>query len=205
MAPFPTAALLQGWLMMAGLIVAIGAQNALVLRQGLLRRHVGPVVLLCTLSDWLLTAAGVFGLGGLVASSPRAMLVLRWFGVAFLALYAVRAARRAWRGDGHLEGTGAEGTLAATLTTAAAVTWLNPHVYLDTVVLLGAAATAYEGVARSAFALGAALASMMWFTLLGHGAAALAPRLARPDVWRAVDLLIALVLAATAWQLARSG
>lgn len=196
--------LLQGWLMMAGLIVAIGAQNAYVLRQGLLRSHVGPVVMLCALSDWLLTALGVFGLGALVAGSPAATLALRWIGAAFLAWYAWRAALRAWRSDAALVDSGARVPLAGTLATAAAVTWLNPHVYLDTVVLLGAAAAGFELAAKQAFAIGAGLASLMWFAALGYGAAALAPKLARPGVWRVIDAVIALVMAATALQLLRT-
>jgi L-lysine exporter family protein LysE/ArgO len=195
--------LLQGGLMMAGLIVAIGAQNAYVLRQGLLRAHVGAVVALCALSDWALTALGVFGLGGLVASSPLATQLLRWFGAAFLAWYALRAAQRAWHGSHALAAQGGTGGLQGTLATAAAVTWLNPHVYLDTVVLLGAAAAGHDLAGKQAFAVGAGLASLMWFSTLGYGAAALSRWLARPAVWRAIDALIALVMAATAINLLR--
>ena len=193
----------QGWLMMGGLIVAIGAQNAFVLRHGLLRSHVGPVVALCALSDWALTALGVFGLGGLVAASPAASAALRWFGAAFLAWYAVRAAQRAWRGSEALATQGSSIALGGTLAAAAAVTWLNPHVYLDTVVLLGAAAAGRDLAGRQAFALGAGLASLMWFAALGYGAAALSRWLARPAVWRGIDALIALVMAATAIGLLR--
>ncbi len=188
---------------MAGLIVAIGAQNAYVLRQGLLRKHVGPVVALCALSDWALTAAGVFGLGGLVAASPAATQALRWLGAAFLGWYAWRAAQRAWHEQASLAGHGQPKALAGTLATAAAVTWLNPHVYLDTVVLLGAAAASQDTAGKQAFALGAGLASLMWFSALGYGAAALSHWLARPAVWRAIDALIALVMAATALSLLR--
>jgi L-lysine exporter family protein LysE/ArgO len=193
----------QGWLMMGGLIVAIGAQNAFVLRHGLLRSHVGPVVALCALSDWALTALGVFGLGGLVAASPAASNALRWFGAAFLAWYAVRAAQRAWQGSEALATQGSSIALGGTLAAAAAVTWLNPHVYLDTVVLLGAAAAGRDLAGRQAFALGAGLASLMWFAALGYGAAALSRWLARPAVWRGIDTLIALVMAATAIGLLR--
>ena len=193
----------QGWLMMGGLIVAIGAQNAFVLRHGLLRSHVGPVVALCALSDWALTALGVFGLGGLVAASPAASSALRWFGGAFLAWYALRAAQRAWRGSACLDWQGNTIALGGTLAAAAAVTWLNPHVYLDTVVLLGAAAAGQDAPGRQAFALGAGLASLMWFTALGYGAAALSRWLARPAVWRAIDAFIALVMATTAIGLLR--
>jgi L-lysine exporter family protein LysE/ArgO len=194
---------LDGFLLMASLIVAIGAQNAYVLRQGLLRSHVGAVVAMCALSDWALTALGVFGLGGLVASSPAATSALRWVGAAFLAAYAVLAARRAWRSSGSLSAAGSSEALGGTLATAAAVTWLNPHVYLDTVVLLGAAAAGLDLAQQQAYALGAGLASLMWFSALGWGAAALSRWLARPGVWRAIDAFIALVMALTAWTLVR--
>jgi len=198
--PFAPSAipLLEGWALMGGLIVAIGAQNAYVLRQGLLRSHVGPVVALCALSDWALTALGVFGLGGLVAASPLATQALRWIGAGFLAWYAWRAARRAWLNEAALAASGQVQALGGTLATAAAVTWLNPHVYLDTVVLLGAAAAGHDLAGKQAFALGAGLASLMWFAALGYGAAALSRWLARPAVWRGIDALIALVMAITA-------
>lgn len=195
--------LAQGWLMMAGLIIAIGAQNAYVLRQGLVRSHVGPVVALCALSDWALTALGVFGLGAVVAASPTAALALRWFGAAFLGWYAWRAARRAWLSHATLAAQGRAESLGGTLATAAAVTWLNPHVYLDTVVLLGAAAAGLDLAQKQSFALGAGMASLMWFATLGYGAAALAPWLARPAVWRAIDAVIAVVMATTALLLLR--
>ncbi|MET0333440.1 MAG: LysE family transporter, partial [Rhizobacter sp.] len=122
-------AFLQGWLMTAGLIVAIGAQNALVLRQGLMRAHVGPVVLLCTASDWLLISLGVFGLGAAIQSSPLLMQVFRYGGAAFLLVYGARSALQAWRGQALQVQTGGEGpTLAATLVSTLALTYLNPHV-----------------------------------------------------------------------------
>jgi L-lysine exporter family protein LysE/ArgO len=185
--------LLQGGLMMAGLIVAIGALNANVLRQG-------P---LCALSDGVLTVLGVFGLGGLVAPSLATQL-RRWFGAAFLAWYAIHAAQRARHGNHALAAQGSTGGLQGTLATAAAVTWLNPHVCLDTVVLPGAAAAGHDLAGKQAFAPGAGLASLMRFSTLGCGAAALSRWLARPAVWRAVDALIALVMAATAINLLRS-
>lgn len=195
--------LAQGGLMMAGLIVAIGAQNALVLRQGLLRSHVGPVLALCVASDWLLTAVGVFGLGGAVAASPLALQAMRWLGAALLAAYAVRAAQRAFTSAAGLAVAVRPQGLSATLAATAAVTWLNPQVYLDTVVLLGAAAAALPLVQKLFFFAGAALASLVWFVLLGCGAAALAPRLARPGVWRGIDALISLVMLASAVHLLR--
>lgn len=202
MATLSSAAFVQGWLMTAGLIVAIGAQNALVLRQGLARLHVGPVVLLCTLSDWLLIALGVFGLGAVVQSSPLLLDGLRFGGAAFLLAYGARAARRAWRADAAaLQSTGGAGGLGATLSATLALTYLNPHVYLDTVVLLGSVGAQHPPGGRLAFACGAGLASLMWFATLGYGAAAAARWLQRPAVWRCIDASIALVMFIVAAQL----
>jgi L-lysine exporter family protein LysE/ArgO len=195
--------LAQGWLMMAGLIVAIGAQNALVLRQGLQRAHVGPVLVLCVASDWLLTGVGVFGLGGAVAASPRVLMAMRWLGAALLAAYALRAAQRALNNTAGLAVGVRHQGLPATLAATAAVTWLNPQVYLDTVLLLGAAAAGLPMLHKLGFFAGAALASSMWFVLLGLGAAALAPRLARPGVWRVIDALVSIVMLASAVHLLR--
>ena len=195
-------AFLQGFLMTAGLIIAIGAQNALVLRQGLMRQHIGPVVAMCTLSDWLLIALGVFGMGSVVQSSPMLLEAFRWGGVLFLLAYGFLAAQRAWRGGGaSLRPAGAPSSLAATLGSALALTYLNPHVYLDTVVLLGTVG-AQQGAARPAFTVGAGLASMLWFSALGYGAAAASRWLARPAVWRAIDASVALVMWTVASQLA---
>ena len=196
-----TAVFTQGLLMTAGLIMAIGAQNALVLRQGLMRQHVGPVVLLCTVSDWLLIALGVFGLGSLIQSSPALLEVFRWGVALFLLVYGALAASRAWLGaDQTLQANKQGATLSATLGSALAMTYLNPHVYLDTVVLLGSVG-AQHGAMRPAFTLGAGLASLLWFALLGYGAAAAAQWLAKPLVWRAIDASVALVMWAVALQL----
>lgn len=197
-----TAALIQGWLMTAGLIVAIGAQNALVLRQGLARTHVAAVVALCTLSDWLLIVLGVFGLGTAIAQSSAVLETFRYGGAAFLLWYGWRSARQAWRGAGQaLQASAGDTSLRATLGTALALTYLNPHVYLDTVVLLGTVGAQYAGTARAAFVAGACLASLMWFITLGYGAAAAARWLDRPAVWRAIDTSVALVMFAVAAQL----
>ena len=194
-------AFLQGCLMTAGLIVAIGAQNALVLQQGLRRAHVGPVVALCTASDWLLILLGVFGMGALIQSSPLLLDVFRYGGAAFLLVYGALAARRAWLGSQQLQARTAGGTLGATLGTALALTYLNPHVYLDTVVLLGSIGAQQPGVGRYAFAAGAGLASLMWFVTLGYGAAAASRWLQRPVVWRAIDASVAVVMGVVAAQL----
>jgi len=201
----PFAASIQGWLTGAGLIVAIGAQNALVLRQGLLRSHVGPVVALCVLSDMLLICAGVFGLGAAIGANPLLMATFRWGGAAFLAVYGLRAAWRAWSHDASAlqDARGTRNGLGATLLSAAAMTYLNPHVYLDTVVLLGTVGAQQPQDQRWAFAAGASLASLMWFSLLGFGAAAAAGPLRRAGVWQAIDAAIAVVMLTLAVQLIR--
>lgn len=196
-------AFVQGWLMTAGLIVAIGAQNALVLRQGLARAHVGTVVALCTLSDWLLIVGGVFGLGSVIQSSPLVLDVFRFGGAVFLLIYGTLAARRAMQqAQAGLQAAGPAGSLSATIGATLALTYLNPHVYLDTVVLLGSVGAQQPGPSgRGAFAVGAGLASLMWFTALGFGASASASWLQRPVTWRAIDASVALVMFIVAAQL----
>ena len=176
------------------LIVAIGAQNAFVLRQGLRGEHVAGVVAVCALSDLVLIAAGVAGTGALLEQVPWAVTGVRLAGAAFLAGYGALAARRALRPVGALQAEAAERTpLPTVLLTAAALTWLNPHVYLDTVVLLGAVAAA-QGDLRWAFGAGAGAASVLWFSALGAGARLLRPVFARPAAWRVLDALIAVVM-----------
>jgi L-lysine exporter family protein LysE/ArgO len=178
------------------LIVAIGAQNAFVLRQGLRREHVLVVVLTCAVSDLMLIAAGIAGLGAVVTARPTAVTVIRWVGAAFLFTYAALAAKRAWR-PGTLKPTDqAPATLRATLLTCLALTYLNPHVYLDTVLLLGSVAQQHPH--RWLFGIGAAVASGVWFSALGLGAHRLAPVLSRPAAWRVLDGLIAVVMAGVA-------
>lgn len=197
----PSAAGLQGLLMMGGLIVAIGAQNALVLRQGLSRAHVAPVVALCTLSDWLLVALGVYGLGAWIAERPAWLELFRWGGALYLFLYGARSARQAWLGGSALQLAGAEGSLRSSVAAALALTYLNPHVYLDTVVLVGGVGAQHSGFARSAFVGGTWVASATWFALLGFGAAGAARFLRRPGVWRVIDGVVAVLMWAAAAQL----
>jgi L-lysine exporter family protein LysE/ArgO len=199
--PTAPAVFAQGWAMGAGLILAIGAQNALVLRQGLRREHVGAVVAVCTLSDWLLIALGVFGLGALIQAHPLLLEAFRFGGAAFLLAYAVRAALRAWKPSAGLQAQGGSAGLGATLSAAFAFTYLNPHVYLDTVVLLGGLGARQPPELRAAFAAGAGLASAMWFAVLGFGAAAAAPRLRSANTWRAIDAVVALLMAGLGLQL----
>ncbi|WP_460863792.1 LysE/ArgO family amino acid transporter [Rhodococcus aerolatus] len=192
-----TTAALAGLGLGLSLIVAIGAQNAFVLRQGVAGRHVVPVVALCAASDAVLIAAGVGGAGALVAARPTVLAVVRVAGAAVLLGYAALAARRAAR-PGTLAPAGGTGAgLAATLGTAAALTWLNPHVYLDTVVLLGSV-SATHGDQRWAFGAGAALGSLLWFTGLGFGARVARPLFARPGAWRTLDVLVATVMVVAA-------
>ena len=186
------------------LIVAIGAQNAFVLRQGLRGEHVLTVVAVCAASDVVLIAAGVAGAGALLDRAPEALTAVRWAGVAFLAAYGALAARRALRASAVLRAESATtGARLPAVLTAAALTWLNPHVYLDTVVLLGAVAAA-QGDLRWHFGAGAAVASVLWFSALGNGARLLRPVFARPAAWRVLDGLIAVVMAVLAVGLARA-
>ncbi|NQX34325.1 LysE/ArgO family amino acid transporter [Herbiconiux sp. VKM Ac-2851] len=180
------------------LIVAIGAQNAFVLRQGLLRKHILAVVAVCALSDAVLIALGISGLGLVFERLPVLMVIARVAGAAFLIVYGFLAARRALRPAALGEdGPRSSAGLAATITTALALTWLNPHVYLDTVVLLGSVANSH-GDARWLFGLGAMAGSVIWFTALGFGARLLQPIFARPGAWRVLDGIIALVMLAIA-------
>jgi L-lysine exporter family protein LysE/ArgO len=180
------------------LIVAIGAQNAFVLRQGLLRRHVLAVVVICAVSDAALIGLGISGLGLVFQRLPVLMIVARVGGAAFLVVYGILAARRALRPSalGAVEPRSTAG-LAATVTTCLALTWLNPHVYLDTVVLLGSVANSH-GDSRWLFGAGAVLGSLVWFSALGYGARLLQPVFARPMAWRMLDGVIALVMFAIA-------
>jgi L-lysine exporter family protein LysE/ArgO len=187
---------LAGFAASAVLIIAIGAQNAFVLRQGLRREHVLAVVLVCALSDLLLILAGIGGLGAVVTARPDVVTVVRWVGAAFLIAYAVLAARRAVRPAALNPTERAPATLGATLLTCLALTYLNPHVYLDTVLLLGS--IAQQHAHRWFFGIGAAAASLAWFTALGAGAHRLGPLLARPAAWRILDGLIAVVMLAVA-------
>ena len=185
------------------LIVAIGAQNAFVLRQGLRGEHVLAVVAVCALSDLVLIVAGVAGTGALLDRVPEAVTAIRYAGAAFLLGFGALAARRALRPAGALVSDVAPQTpLLPTVLTASALTWLNPHVYLDTLVLLGSVAAA-QGELRWHFGAGAAVGSLLWFSALGAGARLLRPVFARPGAWRVLDAGIALVMVALAVTLLR--
>jgi L-lysine exporter family protein LysE/ArgO len=185
----------SGFLMGLGLIVAIGAQNVFVLRQGLRREHVGLVVAICAASDAMLIAAGVAGLGAVITHIPWFATVAKWAGAAFLLVYGILAARRALRpSDDALDTSKAKlasGWVSVALT-CLAFTWLNPHVYLDTVVLLGAVALTKPS--PWLFAAGAMAASVTWFSALGFGATRLAPVLSTARAWRILDGFVALTM-----------
>lgn len=179
-----------GFLSSLGLIAAIGAQNAFVLRQGIRGEHVAAVVALCAVSDLVLIAAGIAGFGALVAAHPGALSVARFGGAAFLIGYGLLAARRALRPAALTPSEQGPARLIGVLATCAALTFLNPHVYLDTVVLLGALANEHRDD-RWLFGIGAVTASAVWFVSLGFGARRLAGLFSTPSTWRALDALIA--------------
>jgi len=190
-----------GFFLGASLIIAIGAQNAFILRQGLLRQHVFILCLVCALSDALLIAAGVAGLGAIIEQSPTLLTVIRLGGAAFLIWYAIVALRRAMNPQAmDIDGQG-EGNLRTALATCLAFTFLNPHVYLDTVLLVGSLSAPFEGNARLAYAIGAMLASFVWFFGLGYGARLLAPVFKKQRSWQILDFFIAFVMAAIALSL----
>lgn len=187
-------ALVAGLALGLSLIIAIGAQNAFVLRQGLRREHVLAIVVVCAASDAVLIAAGIGGLGVLIERAEWALAAVRIAGAAFLLWYGVKSALRALKPATLDASDGGERmSLAAAVTTALALTWLNPHVYLDTVLLLGSIGGTY-GADRWWFGLGAAIASIAWFSALGFGSRVLRPVFARPVAWRVLDAVIAVVM-----------
>lgn len=193
-------AFLAGFQLSLGLIMAIGAQNAFVLRQGLRREHVLAVCLFCAGSDAVLIAAGVAGIGTLATIAPWFAPALRWGGVAFLLWYGARSFLAAWRGGAALAAAGGGvQPLPQVLGLLALITWANPHVWLDTVVLIGAISVQYPGRAVE-FGAGAVLASFCFFLTLGYGARVLAPVFARPVSWRVLDAGVGVVM----WTIAAS-
>ncbi|MGX5736143.1 LysE/ArgO family amino acid transporter [Bosea thiooxidans] len=193
----------KGFALSAGLIVAIGAQNMFVLRQGLKREHVWPVVLFCAAADASLIVAGVSGLGGALAAVPGLSLALGLGGAAFLAWYGVSALRRAASPSALVVEQQAAISLGAALAGTAAFTFLNPHVYIDTVMLMGAVGTSLPPAERPLFMVGAASASFIWFASLGFGACFLAPLFSRPAAWRILDLTIGVMMLALSASLFR--
>ena len=195
---------LNGLLVAFGLIMAIGTQNAFVLAQSLRREHLLPVAAFCVVCDALLVAAGVFGLATILAQNPVLLSVARWGGAVFLLWYGTQALRRAFANSSLEQSAGQTArSLKAVMLSALAVTLLNPHVYLDTVLLIGSLG-AQQSV-PGAYVIGAASASLLWFFTLALGAAWLAPWLARPGTWRLLDLLVAVMMYTVAVQLIVAG
>ena len=185
--------LIVGFIASFTLIAAIGAQNAFVLRQGIRREHVLPVVALCTVSDIVLISAGIAGVGAVISAHPSALNIAKFGGALFLVGYGLLAARRAWRPSSLSPSESTPARLIDVLLTCAALTFLNPHVYLDTVVLLGALANEHRDE-RWLFGVGAVTASAVWFVSLGLGARQLAGLFAKPLTWRVLDGLIAAMM-----------
>ena len=177
-----------------GLIVAIGAQNAFVIRQGLARNRVGIIVLICALSDAALIAAGVGGLGAVIQALPWLLAVMRWGGVAYLSWFGIKTLRSVFKSE-HLDANGnlATLTLKQAVVTTLMMTYLNPHVYLDTVIFLGSLGNQF-GAARWWFVAGAASASAAWFVSIGFGAKAASRWLAKPSFWKVLDTIIAAMM-----------
>lgn len=187
----------SGFALSISLIVAIGAQNVYVIQRGLLRSHVLAVCLFCALSDAILISIGVGGFGSFLHAITWLEPTLVTAGALFLIVYGALAAWRSLTSQSHLKLNGQNGaSLRTVLATCFGLTWLNPHVYLDTVVLLGTVSTQYEN--RVVFAFGAILASFVFFFSLGYGARSLAPMLSRPSAWKIIDLTVALIM----WSLA---
>lgn len=199
--------LLTGMGVGAGLIIAIGAQNAHVLRHGILRRHVFTVCALCVAIDWSLITLGAAGFGSVIARFPSVTRIAAWGGALFLVAYGLMALRNAFHPQTlHAERSNgiAEAGWGKTVTITLAVSLLNPHVYLDTIVLLGSIAAQYPDAQRWLFAAGAGLASLMWFFMLGYGARLLAPVFEDARAWRVLDVVIGAIMLSIALGLVRS-
>lgn len=192
---------LTGFLTGLSLIVAIGAQNAFVLRQGLLRKHVLPIVLICAFSDAVLIVIGVLGLGSLISLLPWLLEVIRWVGVAFLIWYGSTSLRRFMKNESLKAADAGSGTLKQTVLTVLALTYLNPHVYLDTVIFIGGIANQFQED-KWFFVMGAVTASFVWFFGLGFGAKKASVLVSKPTFWKILDIFIAAVMFSLAITLA---
>ena len=194
-------ALVPGFLTGLSLIVAIGAQNAFVIRQGLLRSHVLLVVVVCSASDALLIMLGTGGLGQIVKANEGLLTFIRWFGVAYLTWFGIRSLQSAFKDNQLLASGAAETSWQKILATMLALTYLNPHVYLDTVIFVGSIANQFT-TDRWYFAIGASVASLVWFTSIGFGAQAASQVMSKPIFWRIFDTFVALVMFSIAFTLA---
>ena len=194
-------AILPGFLTGLSLIVAIGAQNAFVLRQGLLRKHVLVMVLICAISDATLIILGVLGLGALISALPWLLEVIRWVGVAFLVWYGSTSLKRFMKNESLKAAEAGSGNLKQTVLTTLALTFLNPHVYLDTVIFIGGIANQF-GDQKWMFVVGAVTASFIWFFSLGFGASKASVVMSKPAFWKILDVFIAAVMFSLAITLA---
>ena len=194
-------AILPGFLTGLSLIVAIGAQNAFVLRQGLLRKHVLVIVLICAISDATLIILGVLGLGALISALPWLLEVIRWVGVAFLVWYGSTSLKRFMKNESLKAAEAGSGNLKQTVLTTLALTFLNPHVYLDTVIFIGGIANQF-GDQKWLFVIGAVTASFIWFFSLGFGASKASVLVSKPAFWKILDVFIAAVMFSLAITLA---
>lgn len=194
-------AFLPGFLTGLSLIVAIGAQNAFVIRQGLTRSHVFLVVAICAIADAALIALGIAGLGAAISGLPWLLEVIRWFGVAYLSWFGFKSARAAFKNESLDAAGAAEQSRVKVVTTVLAVTLLNPHCYLDTVILVGSIGNQF-GENKWFFGVGAMLASVVWFTSVGYGAKAASSLMSKPIFWRVLDTVIAVIMFSIAITLA---
>jgi L-lysine exporter family protein LysE/ArgO len=186
-------ALISGLLSGLSLIIAIGAQNAFVIRQGLARSHVFLVVSICALSDVVLIFLGAGGLGALVQSQPRVLEIIRWFGVVYLTFFGLKSLRAVFVTNSmNIEGESTS-SRSAVIASVLGFTFLNPHVYLDTVILLGSISNQFQND-RWFFALGASIGSILWFSVLGFGARAASRFMTKPKFWKILDYIIANVM-----------
>lgn len=194
-------AFLPGFLAGLSLIIAIGAQNAFVIRQGLTKKHVLLVVAICALSDAVLIFLGIGGLGAIIQGLPWLLEVIRWFGVVYLAWFGIKSLRSAFKNQ-SLDASGVQsGTASKVVLTVLGFTWLNPHVYLDTVILLGSIGNQF-GDGKWIFATGASVASVLWFSAIGFGAKAASGVMRKPSFWKVLDIVIAVVMFSIAIMLA---
>lgn len=194
---------LTGFLTGLSLIVAIGAQNAFVLRLGLMKSHIGIAVFICALSDAVLIFVGTAGMGAIVEANKSLLKAVSWIGAAYLFYFAFTAARRVFKDQSMSAATEVELSKKQVVLSVVGFTWLNPHVYLDTVLLVGSIGGQY-GDQRWIFAAGAALASLIWFISLGYGSKAAARVMAKPVTWKALDVFIAIVMTTIAISLVRT-
>lgn len=185
--------LISGFLSGLSLIVAIGAQNAFVIKQGLRREYVLLIVLICSISDALLIFLGSAGLGQIIQSIPELLEVVRWFGVVYLLWFGIKSVKSAFTNQSLKASDGQLSSKKIVITTMFALTFLNPHVYLDTVILLGSIANQFENQ-RWLFSTGAALGSFVWFFSIGYGAKAASRFMSKPIFWKVLDLIIAVIM-----------